>query len=189
MADPEVLKRLKEIAWMHRDGYMCASSCDTCYLVKLTRALLASQGGACWLIWSNYHRAYWGPNGGGYSDVAGAGRYTLGEALSWAGRRSVDPSDPRSNPPELVVPAPELIAILHPDCEAKAKPGMDPAYPPANIAAEIRREEMALPEAKAKLPLPLGHEFRRCGQEDDDPYSPPPDECCCGQSRSAHEPR
>lgn len=44
MASPDALKRLEEIAWMHRDGYMCASSCDTCYLLKLARALLESQG-------------------------------------------------------------------------------------------------------------------------------------------------
>lgn len=90
MADaPDVLNRLEERA------------------AAAIKRITESQGGACWLIWSNYH---WGPNGGGYSDVAGAGRYTLSEALSWAEQRSVDPNDPRSNPPELVVPAPEFIA-------------------------------------------------------------------------------
>lgn len=115
MASPDVLKRLEEIEASDSPSN-APESCflvrtdDMRWLIRLTRALLESQDGACWLIWSNYHRAFWGPGGQGYSDLAGAGRYTLMDALSWAGRRSVDPSDPRSNPPELVVPAPEFIA-------------------------------------------------------------------------------
>jgi len=53
----------------------------------------------------------------------------------------------------------ELSALL-----AKSEPGMDPAYPPANIAANIRREEMANP-GKTHYQgdsCPGGHESK-CG--------------------------
>lgn len=36
-----------------------------------------------WLVWSNEHGAWWGPNSAGYLyKVEEAGRYTLAEAMS-----------------------------------------------------------------------------------------------------------
>jgi hypothetical protein len=36
-----------------------------------------------WLIWSNEHSAWWGPESCGYPrDIASAGKYTLGQAIS-----------------------------------------------------------------------------------------------------------
>lgn len=40
-----------------------------------------------YLIWSNHHKAWWGPNGSGYrSNVNDAGRYTLADTKQWLGR-------------------------------------------------------------------------------------------------------
>ena len=71
-------------------------------------------GARSWLVWSNEHEAWWGPNNCGYyADVDGAGRYTLAEALECANLRShPDVWKDGVNPPELVHPSPELIAAL-----------------------------------------------------------------------------
>jgi hypothetical protein len=61
-----------------------------------------------WLVWSNYHRAWWASNEQGYdARVEGAGRYTLVAAMRCASKRSS-----AAIPPELVVPSPELVARL-----------------------------------------------------------------------------
>jgi hypothetical protein len=60
--------------------------------------------GPYWLVWSNEHRAWWGPNNCGYYRVIdAAGRYTLEAALA----NCQSPSRMGQNPPELVQPAPE----------------------------------------------------------------------------------
>lgn len=39
------------------------------------------------LIWSNHHKAWWGPNGNNYyKNIANAGRYALTDTLPWLGR-------------------------------------------------------------------------------------------------------
>jgi len=54
-----------------------------------------------WLIWSNEHRAWWGPNNAGYpKDVHKAGRYTLAEARSICSSRSWDA---HGVPPETMI--------------------------------------------------------------------------------------
>lgn len=61
-----------------------------------------------WLVWSNEHRAWWGPNRSGYTSIVErAGRYTLGDALDICDVRSQEPG---KNPTELVQPAPEWLA-------------------------------------------------------------------------------
>jgi hypothetical protein len=63
-----------------------------------------------WLVWSNEHRAWWGPDRAGYCwDITAAGRYTLEEAQKIAATRLVKRGD-GINPPELIQPAPEWLA-------------------------------------------------------------------------------
>lgn len=63
-----------------------------------------------WLVWSNEHEAWWGPNRAGYyTDINSAGRYSLSEAESCARTRSQEDGEP---PTEVVVPSPELMAAL-----------------------------------------------------------------------------
>lgn len=63
--------------------------------------------GPLWLVWSNEHRAWWGPNQRHYYwDIAAAGRYTLEEALDICKARGVRRGE-GINPPELIQPAPE----------------------------------------------------------------------------------
>lgn len=58
-----------------------------------------------WLVWSNEHRCWWGPNFSGYTnDVLQAGRYTREQSVEACGRRSWEPGKP---PPEVMVAAPE----------------------------------------------------------------------------------
>lgn len=71
-----------------------------------------------WLVWSNEHRAWWGPNGRNYYwGIESAGRYTLAEAQKICGTRGVERGN-GINPPELVQPSPELIAMW--DAAARA---------------------------------------------------------------------
>lgn len=61
-----------------------------------------------WLVWSNYHRAWWGPERAGYTrEVAQAGRYTLAEALDCCRMRSRMED---GGPAEVVVPSPEWVS-------------------------------------------------------------------------------
>lgn len=70
---------------------------------------------APWLVWSNEHRAFWGPNRCGYTGlIERAGRYSQAEAEAIC--RS---ACPRANstihegtPPEICMPAPEALAAL-----------------------------------------------------------------------------
>ncbi|MEV0382345.1 hypothetical protein [Nonomuraea sp. NPDC050643] len=58
-----------------------------------------------WLVWSNEHRAWWGPNFSGYtSDVWTAGRYDEVKALDAAGRRGWRAPN---RPADVMVLAPE----------------------------------------------------------------------------------
>lgn len=78
-----------------------------------------------WLVWSNEHKAWWGPNGCGYYvDVNSAGRYSYEEAVDICNGRDFPwPPTVRhdlngheqwpENPPELVVPAPEFWEALN----------------------------------------------------------------------------
>ncbi len=91
-------------------GWWCAlcGQAWPCDAARLGEALEAR-----WLIWSNYHRAWWGPNGGGYStSEETAGRYSTKDALRWCSQRSRVRIDDRSNPPEIMAPAPEWLEAL-----------------------------------------------------------------------------
>lgn len=53
------------------------------------------------LIWSNHHKAWWGPDGRGYyKDLTRAGRYAIPDTTRWLGRGCGC-----CQVPELVIPA------------------------------------------------------------------------------------
>ena len=65
--------------------------------------------GKLWLVWSNEHRAWWGPNNSGYdTDIASAGRYTLEDAQKNCVARSQRKG---RNPTELIQPSPEWLTM------------------------------------------------------------------------------
>lgn len=67
-----------------------------------------------WLIWSNYHLAWWRSERSGYTmDIAHAGRYTLLEAEQCCATRSnMRTPGGEQYPAELIVPAPEYVVEL-----------------------------------------------------------------------------
>ena len=85
-----------------------AKQASLCDLIAPAEQLRQVKESKVWLVWSNEHQAWWGPNRSGYFiDINSAGRYTLAEAVSCAETRS-----PAEIPPEVVVPAPEIIRAL-----------------------------------------------------------------------------
>lgn len=67
------------------------------------------------LIYSNHHKSWWGPNGSGYrAHIADAGRYQLADTTQWLGRGCNC-----CKVPEIVVPAPTAETIADPDALAK----------------------------------------------------------------------
>lgn len=69
--------------------------------------------GKYWLVWSNEHKAWWGPNKCGcYWKIEAAGRYTLEEAMKISETRLVKRGD-EINPPELIQPSPEWLELRY----------------------------------------------------------------------------
>ena len=63
-----------------------------------------------YLIWSNEHNAWWGPDRCGYrQSIEQAGRYSLPEALRCCDLRSKVTGH---LPSEVVQPSPELLTLL-----------------------------------------------------------------------------
>jgi len=78
-------------------------------LIEKAPELLESLTVREWLVWSNYHKAWWGPNRCDYVwEVENAGRYSLAEAQEIASFRQVE-RGPGINPPEMIQPSPELL--------------------------------------------------------------------------------
>jgi hypothetical protein len=72
------------------------------------QALRAQPAPAEWMVWSNEHRAWWGPERCGYrQDPAQAGLYSLEEAADICRRadRRAGSYLPQSTPPETMCPA------------------------------------------------------------------------------------
>lgn len=66
-------------------------------------------GQELYLIWSNEHRSWWGPNCRGYTSVADrAGRYTRQQAIATCNAANYGWNE-SSNPNEL--PIPESLAV------------------------------------------------------------------------------
>lgn len=65
-----------------------------------------------WLIWSNEHLGWWGPNEQGYTTkIDKAGRYMLSEAIRICVESNEFPYI-KNIPNEVIVPSPELIEEL-----------------------------------------------------------------------------
>jgi hypothetical protein len=88
-------------------------------LVLSAADLLNALTAPLWLVWSNEHAAWWGPNNRGYYlDIGSAGRYSLQDALACCRARS--PAEAGKNTPELIQPSPELMRLWA-EAAAKAK--------------------------------------------------------------------
>lgn len=77
--------------------------------LALAKLVMECNDARVWLVWSNEHEAWWGPDlCGYYRDIGSAGRYTLEEARACCttpggmGRFG-------DNPDELIQPAPEFF--------------------------------------------------------------------------------
>lgn len=81
-------------------------------LVADNKSLREALERPAWLVWSNEHAAWWGPNQCDYSStIENAGRYTLEEAIHISQMRSLTAKGRESgNPSELIQPSPEWIA-------------------------------------------------------------------------------
>lgn len=68
-----------------------------------------------YLIWSNHHKCWWGPNGSGYrAHIADAGHYTLADTERWLGRGCGC-----CRVPEVVVAAPTGQALVDPEARTE----------------------------------------------------------------------
>jgi hypothetical protein len=68
-----------------------------------------------YLIWSNHHGCWWGPNGCGYrTHIADAGRYALEATPQWLGRGCGC-----CRVPEVLVPMPTGQVLFDPDALAE----------------------------------------------------------------------
>lgn len=68
------------------------------------------QGEGKYLVWSNEHRAWWGPDHRGYTRaIERAGRYDRGEAFSIASKRGGG-WEREANPDEIAIPEADAIA-------------------------------------------------------------------------------
>jgi hypothetical protein len=89
----------------------CWNVCEGIADPSAVPALLAALSAPLWLVWSNEHAAWWGPNGCHYfADISSAGRYTLEKAIEISGRRcGSQKTRETGNPGEMIQPAPEWI--------------------------------------------------------------------------------
>lgn len=63
------------------------------------------------LIYSNHHKAWWGPDGRGYyTSIASAGRYDPADTVQWLGRGCYC-----CPVPEILVPAPTFEVLADPE--------------------------------------------------------------------------
>lgn len=67
-------------------------------------------GSPKYLVWSNEHRAWWGPEHRGYTRIiANAGRYSRKEAMTIAGTRDGGWRLNKGNPDEIAIPEQDAI--------------------------------------------------------------------------------
>ena len=71
-----------------------------------------------WLVWSNEHGAWWGPNESGYyTDIRSAGRYRKEKAMECADSRS---HIKRKLPPEVIISERDAMAGIDPNAARPA---------------------------------------------------------------------
>lgn len=83
-------------------------------LRSLFRAILVALGFTQpqYLVWSNYHKAWWGPNWAGYTDsTERAGRYPEAEALKIVDSRT--PTVEHAVPEVMILDTPEAISNFY----------------------------------------------------------------------------
>lgn len=104
---------------------------------------------AAYLVWSNEHSAWWGPNRCGYTRViASAGRYSRAEALTIAGTRDGGWHVSKGNPDEIAIPEQDAIDQYASITEAQQR-GEQPAPKCANCGkravTKYEGEDMCVP--------------------------------------------
>lgn len=109
--DRYVLAELPPNSEMGNTGWWRLPVCSPCAHVGrpgVVEQLFPEEYVTAWLIWSNHHKAWWGPDGSGYrTRIADAGRYASADTARWLGRGCGCCAAP-----EVLVPAPsaELVA-------------------------------------------------------------------------------
>jgi len=109
--DQYVLAELPPNSDLGNDRWWRISVCSPCGHVGrpgVVEQLFPDEFVTEWLIWSNHHKTWWGPNGNNYySSIERAGRYAKADTSRWLGRGCGCCAAP-----EVIVPAPsaELMA-------------------------------------------------------------------------------
>jgi hypothetical protein len=102
--------------------------------VACRKALAATAPAAqadLWLVWSNEHGAWWGPNESGYyTDIRSAGRYTKEKAMECADSRSHTKG---KLPPEVIISERDAMEGKNPNAAQAGKETKDETL--ANDAA------------------------------------------------------
>ncbi|TXI84271.1 MAG: hypothetical protein E6Q40_09630 [Cupriavidus sp.] len=97
------------------DGNEQSRACETgeANAAKDTKGNLDRSEAAIYLVYSNEHKAWWRPDGKGYTTfVESAGRYTFEEASAICSGNRRSASRPGDPPPEVMVCAPEVAGKL-----------------------------------------------------------------------------
>lgn len=112
--DRYVLSELPPSSEVGNTTWWRAKICEPCAHAAtqdVVRQLFPHEQVTEWLIWSNHHKYWWGPEGRGYrSHIVDAGRYALADTPQWLGRGCGD-----CRIPEVLVPAPSIELIRDPD--------------------------------------------------------------------------
>lgn len=109
--DQYVLAELPPNGEMGNTGWWRLPVCSPCGHVGrpgVVEQLFPDEFVTEWLIWSNHHKAWWGPNGNNYyRSIERAGRYAKADTARWLSRGCGCCAAP-----EVIVPAPsaELVA-------------------------------------------------------------------------------
>jgi hypothetical protein len=115
----EALEYVKESL----EGRVGAEYVDRLDDLKLIDAALATTANAAqadlWLVWSNEHGAWWGPNESGYyTDIRSAGRYTKEKAMECADSRSHTKG---KLPPEVIISERDAMEGKNPNAAQAGK--------------------------------------------------------------------
>lgn len=127
----------------HPDGDGWVEDVANIRLIAASPDLLAVLSAPMWLVWSNEHAAWWGPNRCHYyTDVSAAGRYTLEEAMEISKVRIGSLKTRQTGSPgEMIQPAPEWIEAR---AAAIRKATGEPTPEPAANVREQRFEWVPL---------------------------------------------
>lgn len=115
-ADREIDAEVARIMAMSDDEIMREADADDAAWARGFKLGLASGHSAItratkpYLVWSNEHQAWWGPEHRGYTrHIERAGRYERAEAMSIAGKREGGWHVRKGNPDEIAIPERDAI--------------------------------------------------------------------------------